>query len=533
MNQRRYFLKKSAMLAAGSLLASTIPVAGKASPGKHNPLSDAGLNGQPVNVHSLTQSGQDNLIKISFAGYTFRDYDINATLEMMQKIDARYLCIKDFHLPLNSTADEIAAFHAKLAAKNVKACGVGPIYMKTEAEADQAFDYTRRVGVHLLVGVPDYELLPYIDKKVKEYSVNYAIHIHGPDIALYPNAADVINHVKDLDPRIGICLDIGHDTRNGDDPVADLKKYFQRVFDVHLTDVTEASKTGQLCALGRGIVDIPAFVRTLHQLKYNGFCNIELTANKENCLTAAAESIGYIKGVMNSVVACNNTVPVDNQLTKKEQEEGWLLLFDGKTMNGWRRIYTNAPPKYGWYVADGCLVVEKNKSGESSNGGDLITINEYDNFDLTFDFKMTSGANSGIKYFVIESLGDPKSGYGYGLEYQIIDDQAHPIFGTNQIPVGCKLAGLYELIEAPDTKKVNPVGEWNTGRIVSKDRYVEHWLNGELMVSYVLGSDQFKALVQKSKFRNTKGYGEVARGHILIQDHGDKVSYKNIKILLL
>ena len=233
---------------------------------------------------------------------------------------------------------------------------------------------------------------------------------------------------------------------------------------------------------------------------------------------------GFILIYCLAVLSCNNPATVDNQLTKKERKDGWQLLFDGATMAGWRRIYTDSPPKYGWRVEDGCLIVEKDK-----RSGDLITIREYGDFELTFDFKLTPGANSGIKYFVIESLGDPKSGYGYGPEYQIIDD-AHPIFQTDQIPVGCKLAGLYELIEAPDTKKINPVGEWNTGRIVSKDHHVEHWLNGELMFSYVLGSDPFKALVQQSKFRNTKGYGEVARGHILIQDHGDKVSYKNMKI---
>jgi len=243
---------------------------------------------------------RDVPFKISFAGYTFRDYDLDTTLDMMQKMDARYLCVKDFHLRLDSTVDEIASFHARLAAKNVKACGVGPIYMRTEAEADRGFEYIRRVGVKLLVGVPNYELLPYIDKKVKEYDVHYAIHIHGPDIALYPNAADVVNHVKNLDARIGMCLDIGHDTRFGEDPIADLNKYFDRVFDIHLNDATEASKAGRLCELGRGIIDIPAFVRALRKLKYNGCCNIELTASKENCLAAAAESIGYIRGVVDA-----------------------------------------------------------------------------------------------------------------------------------------------------------------------------------------------------------------------------------------
>ena len=224
-------------------------------------------------------------------------------------------------------------------------------------------------------------------------------------------------------------------------------------------------------------------------------------------------------------LSCNNSNPIDNQLTEKEKKDGWQLLFDGKTMDGWRRIYTNDLPKGGWHVADGCLIVEDNKGRGSSSGGDLITRKEYGNFELTFDFCLTSGANSGIKYFVNEAIGDPQSGYGYGPEYQVIDDDS-----VWNAPVGCKIAGLYELIEAPDTKKVKPVGEWKTGRIVSKNRYVEHWLNGELMFSYVLGSDDFKALVQQSKFKDKKGYAEQAKGTILLQDHGCMVSYKNLKI---
>ena len=263
-------------------------------------LAMGAISALPINDtygNTLSKAGQGDLFKISFAGYTFRDYDLDATLEMMQKMDARYLCIKDFHLPLSSTQEEIAAFHAKLATKNVTGGGVGPIYMRTEAEVDRAFDYFRRVGVKLLVGVPNYELLPYVDKKVKEYDAFYAIHTHGPDVPLYPDSDDVFQHVKDLDPRIGVCIDIAHTTRYGSDPFRDLKKYHKRVYDIHLTDATEASKAGQLCALGRGIIDFPAFVRTLRKLKYSGYCNIELTANKENCFAAAIESISYIKGV--------------------------------------------------------------------------------------------------------------------------------------------------------------------------------------------------------------------------------------------
>jgi hypothetical protein len=224
-------------------------------------------------------------------------------------------------------------------------------------------------------------------------------------------------------------------------------------------------------------------------------------------------------------IACNAPVSVDNQLSRKEIKEGWQLLFDAETMNGWRRIYTDSLPKRGWLVEDGCLTTGDYQGKESANGGDLVTVKEYGNFDFTFDFKLTPRANSGIKYFVNESIGDPNSGYGYGPEYQIIDDES-----VNNKIVGNNLAGLYELIDAPGTKKANPMGEWNSGRIVSKNNRVEHWLNGELLFSYVLGSDEFKALVQKSKFKNTEGYAAQANGHILIQDHGAMVSYKNLKI---
>jgi len=233
---------------------------------------------------------------------------------------------------------------------------------------------------------------------------------------------------------------------------------------------------------------------------------------------------------LGTTVSCKHPSQENNQLTEQEKKDGWQLLFNGETMDGWRRIYTDSFPKNGWHIDRGCLIVERSDGGESVNGGDLITVKEYGDFELTFEFSITSGANSGIKYFVDELLGDPNSAYGFGPEYQIIDDGVHPIFKTDKIPVGCKTGGLYELIEAPDTKKMNPPGQWNAGRIVSKDRHVEHWLNGERLVSYVLGSDEFKALVQKSKFRDKDGYGQTPNGHILIQDHGDKVMYRNIKI---
>lgn len=236
--------------------------------------------------------------KLGIAGYTFHKFDLDKTLETLKTTDVQYLCIKDFHLPFSSTDDEIKAFHSKLAEYGVIGYGVGPIYMKTKEEVDRAFDYAKRVGVKLIVGVPNYELLPYVSEKVAEYDMQYAIHLHGPDIELFPDADDVWENVKDLDPRMGMCLDIGHDRRNGKDPVADLEKYHSRVFDVHLKDVTGATKLGYSVEVGRGILDIPAFVRMLRKVKYSGVVSLEHERNMDNPFMGIAESIGYFRGVV-------------------------------------------------------------------------------------------------------------------------------------------------------------------------------------------------------------------------------------------
>ena len=237
--------------------------------------------------------------RLGIAGFSFfRLNDLDKSLSIMQRADVHFLCIKDFHLPLKSTTTEITAFHAKLKEKGVTGYAVGPIYMKTEAEIDTAFAYAKRVGVKLIIGVPNYELLPYVDKKVKEYDFKYAIHLHGPDIKIYPDAEDVWNHVKDLDPRIGMCLDIGHDTRNGKDAVADLKLYISRVFDIHIKDVTAKTKLGYSIEIGRGVIDFPAFVKMLRTVGYTGVCSLEYERDMAQPDMGIAESIGYFRGVV-------------------------------------------------------------------------------------------------------------------------------------------------------------------------------------------------------------------------------------------
>ena len=239
----------------------------------------------------------EDLFKLGMAGYTFVHFNLDQALEMMRKVDVHYLCIKDFHLPLNSTPEQIAAFHEKLKQSNVTGYAVGPIYMKSEADVDRAFEYAKRVGVKLIIGVPNTQFLPYVDKKVKEYDMRFAIHNHGPDIELYPNAVSIWKEIKDLDARIGFCFDMGHDRRNGDDPVADLQTYARRIFVFLLKNVSAASKEGKTCELGRGVIDIPAFVSALRKIGYTGSCSLEYEKDMKDPLAGIAESVGYFRGV--------------------------------------------------------------------------------------------------------------------------------------------------------------------------------------------------------------------------------------------
>ncbi|QHT71895.1 DUF1080 domain-containing protein [Rhodocytophaga rosea] len=231
--------------------------------------------------------------------------------------------------------------------------------------------------------------------------------------------------------------------------------------------------------------------------------------------------------------SAQNTTAQMNMLTEAEKNEGWKLLFDGKTTDGWRGAYKQSFPDSGWVVQDGLLSVLSSNGAESRNGGDIVTTDEYDNFDLSFEFMLSEGANSGVKYYVVEHQPKP-AGSAFGLEFQVLDDAKHPDakLGKN----GNRTIGsLYDLLPAATDKQVNPIGEWNQGRVLVQGNHVEHWLNGKKVVEYERGSKDFRDLVAQSKYAapdyNKNGrFGEAPKGHILIQDHGDKVSYRNIKI---
>ena len=218
-----------------------------------------------------------------------------------------------------------------------------------------------------------------------------------------------------------------------------------------------------------------------------------------------------------------------NQLTKNESESGWKLLWDGETTNGWRGARLDDFPEAGWEINDGELSVLSSGGAESRAGGDIVTTDLYGDFELKVDFKLTEGANSGIKYYVDTDL-NKGPGSSIGLEFQILDDERHPDAKLGNHEGSRTVASLYDLIRADTNKPVNPIGEWNTAYIISKENHVEHWLNGAKVLEYERKSEAYRKLVAESKYVKWPNFGESDRGHILLQDHGDYVSFKNIKI---
>jgi len=230
-------------------------------------------------------------------------------------------------------------------------------------------------------------------------------------------------------------------------------------------------------------------------------------------------------------VFVRNLVP--NHLSQQERSNGYELLFDGETSRGWRRIYQQSFPGKGWEIKDGVLTIHASNGQEEGLGGDIVTEKEYSAFELQFDFKLSPGANSGVKYFVKEQY-DSKGKSGIGLEYQVLDDALHPDAKLGK-DGDRTLASLYDLIPRKDIPQAfRKIGEWNYGRIiVYPNNHVEHWLNGYKVVEYEKGSQDFMDRVAISKYHIWSNFGLWKEGHILLQDHGNEVSYRSIKIKIL
>lgn len=237
------------------------------------------------------------------------------------------------------------------------------------------------------------------------------------------------------------------------------------------------------------------------------------------------ENLDQFKSPDNKDIKQMNTIA--NTISDREAKAGWKLLWDGKTTNGWRGAKLDGFPEKGWKIEDGFLKVMKSDGGESTNGGDIVTTRPYKNFVLKVDFKITEGANSGIKYFVDTELNKGQ-GSAIGCEFQILDDAKHPDakLGVNG---NRTLGSLYDLIPAPKDKPFRK-GFFNTAMVVVKGNQVEHWLNGVKIVEYERNNQMWEALVDFSKYKDWPNFGNAEEGLILLQDHGDEVWFQNVKI---
>jgi len=279
-HSRRTFLQTSAL---GLVAAGSAPV-----------LSACAGTGKEKQVKS------EILFQLAIASYTFRKFTLEDTLAMTARLAIKNIAFKSFHLPLESTPEQIAEAVKKVHAAGLNLYGGGVIYMNNEAEMNQAFEYAKNAGMKVIIGAPAHELLPQVEQKVKDYDIKLAIHNHGPGDNLYPTAASIIEKIGDMDPRMGICLDIGHTVRVGGDPVKDVEAWPDRILDVHIKDESEAVPDGQTIEIGRGVIDIPAFLRTLVKIGYKGMLSFEFEKDEDDPLPGLAESVGYVRGVLDT-----------------------------------------------------------------------------------------------------------------------------------------------------------------------------------------------------------------------------------------
>lgn len=237
-------------------------------------------------------------VKLGVASYSLRNFSQEEALDMTLRCGVNRITFKSMHLPLDSDETTIKKAVALCKEKGVTLYGGGVIYMKSKEEVDQAFGYAKMAGMEMIIGVPNHDLLDYVEEMVKKYNIRLAIHNHGPGDLVYPSAESAYVLIKNRDKRMGLCIDIGHTKRINRDPEQDLKDFFDRVFDIHIKDVTKADKDGTTCIIGRGVINFPSFLRAVIDLGYQGTLALEYEADAKDPLPGMMESFGYVKGIL-------------------------------------------------------------------------------------------------------------------------------------------------------------------------------------------------------------------------------------------
>ena len=406
--------------------------------------------------------------KLGVARFTMCQRTFDEALEMLQDMDCHYMGLKEGSIKYTASDKEIADYKAKVASYGVEVVSAGPLYYSTEEELKACCEFAKRYGMSYISVVPfewnpkiagikcnkerakilpprewrleSDKMLDILEKYVKKYDLRAAIHNHGPDNAfLYPTGGSVLKRIGNRDKRIGVCLDIGHERRSGSDPVEFIRKNGDRIYEVHMKNikidpVKNFSKEGP-----RGELDIPGVMTALAEVGFDGYCLVEFEKDFKVNDVPLAESIGYYRGVMDTIKVKPRMMPVPagaNTLTAAEKAEGFELLFDGKNLpaDKWVGVKDKTTrfkefPGKGWYVKDGALAMrpvngiangrwfplppEDQKLG---GGGDIVTKKKYRDFVFKFDFRLTEAANSGVKYFY-----DETANRGTCEEYQLLD----------------------------------------------------------------------------------------------------------------
>ena len=248
-----------------------------------------------------TPSSINGTLQLGIASYSFRNYSLEKTIDMTRRLGIRNLALKSMHMPLEMTDDEIKQTKKKINDAGINLYGAGVIYMNDEDEVRNAFRYAKAAGLSVIIGVPKHELLDLAESAVKSSGIKLAIHNHGPGDEVYPSPESIYEKIRNRDPRVGICLDIGHTERIGLDPPAEAKKYFSRLLDVHIKDVDQSTAEGDTVEIGRGVIDIPAFMKVLIDRNYSGIVSFEYEKDPDDIMPGIAESIGYVKGVIGTL----------------------------------------------------------------------------------------------------------------------------------------------------------------------------------------------------------------------------------------
>ena len=379
------------------------------------------------------------------------------------------------------------------------------------------------------------EVVPVLQEladMAKPHGIRIAIYHHIRYVAEKPMDSYNLAKLVDRD-NVGAVFNLCHFLRTGDeqDLPGIIEKIAPELFAVSISGADKGNTREMgwdrlIQPLGEGSFDVYKVVSLLWDNGYKGPVGFQ-------CYTIEGEPEEFLKKSMNTWKHYQSLYKQGiNKLTEEEKEQGWRMLFDGFSTKGWRGINKDSFPETGWEIKNGEIRVTASGGAESAHGGDIVTKDQYGDFELKWQWKMlTKGGNSGVKYFVKEGKGENEK-YGYGLEYQLLDDENHPWMLEGKMKPNDKhtLGAAYGLFAPSPDKNPKPTGEWNHSRIVAKGNHVEHWLNGEKILEYERGSKRFMDNLEKSKFKDMKNYGQANEGHILLQDHGNKVRFRDLKI---